>query len=132
MAVSSLRYSAYSAGLAETVTDRTISANICTFNFSDGSIGYISTAPGANFTVNVTNVPAIAGTSLTITLFVVQGATGYIPNALQIDGAAQTIKWASGTAPTPTNGAGKIDIFTFTMIRRGSSWTVFGSAVINF
>jgi hypothetical protein len=67
---------------------------------------------------------------LAVTVIVTQGATPYIPSALQIAGSAQTIKWAGGAAPAGT--ASKIDIFSFVLLRTGSAWTVFGSSSLNF
>jgi hypothetical protein len=121
--------------IREKVVDSTISSNVLTINYSNGTIYYQATAPSANFTVSLANLPTDNGYALTISIFVTQGATGYIPNALQIAGGfGLTIKWAGGTAPTPTSGAGKIDLFTFTLIRRGSpsGWTVLGSANLNY
>ena len=74
---------------------------------------------------------------MSITVVVTQGATGYRPSAFQIDGTQPSggtsgIKWLGSAAPTPTNGAGKLDIFSFTLIRRGSAWEVLGSSVLNF
>jgi hypothetical protein len=114
----------------EKVNTSSISSNIMTCDYTTGSIYYQSTNPSANFTVNFTNVPTTNNKAITFTVFVTQGATGYIPNILQVDGNAQTIKWAQGTQPTPT--ANKIDIFSFTLIRLSSSWTVFGNANTNF
>jgi hypothetical protein len=114
----------------EKVNTSSISSNIMTCDYTTGAIYYQSTNPSANFTVNFTNVPTTDDKAITFTIFVTQGATGYIPSTLQIDGSAQTIKWAQGTQPTPT--ANKIDIFSFTLIRLSSSWTVFGNANTNF
>lgn len=116
----------------EKVTDSSISTNVMTCDYSTGSIFYQSTNPSNNFTVNVTNAPTDNGYAITISVFVTQGTTGYIPNALQVAGSSQTIKWAGGTAPTPTSSSGKIDLFTFTLIRRSSAWTVLGSANLNY
>lgn len=116
----------------ETVNDGTITANVLTVDYPVGTISYIPTAPSANFTVNITNAPTDDGKAITIVIMVIQGATGYIPNALQIAGSAQTIKWLAGSAPTPTSSVGKLDIFNFTLIRRSSAWTVLGNAALNF
>lgn len=118
--------------IREKVIDSTITSNVMTCNYTYGGIFYQGTAPSANFTVNVTNLPTDNGNAITVSVFVTQGSTGYYPSALQIGGASQTIKWAGGSAPTPTSSSGKIDVFTFTMIRRGSSWTVLGSANLNY
>ena len=94
---------------------------------------YIATAPSAAMTFNVTNVPTTVSKIMTINVFVVQGSTGYIPSTFQIAGTGQTIKWASGAAPTPTSSAGKIDIFSFTMQRTsGGAWIVYGASSLNF
>ena len=121
-----------STDIREQVSLGTISSNILTANYPDGTIYFISSAPSANFTVNVTNVPTDNNKAITIVVLVTQGSTGYIPSALQVGGAAQTIKWIGGTAPTPTSSAGKIDVFNFTLIRISSAWTVIGNSSLNF
>ena len=116
----------------ESVADTSVSASVVTADYSTGDIFYVGTAPGSNFTVNLTNAPTDNGKAITVVIFVTQGATGYIPNAVQVAGSAQTIKWANGAAPTPTSSAGKIDIFSFTFVRRSSAWTVFGSSNLGY
>jgi len=70
---------------------------------------------------------------MTINVVVTQGSTGYIPTAFQIAGSNQPIRWAAGVTPTATSSAGKLDIFTFTLLRTsGGSWIVLGSANLNF
>lgn len=118
--------------VAEAVVDVTISTNVATLDYTTGLVAFIGTAPGANFTVNLTNAPATNGQALSVVLFVTQGATGYIPSAFQVAGSAQTIKWLGGSAPTPTSSAGKIDVFSFTLIRRSSAWTVLATSSLNF
>jgi hypothetical protein len=84
-------------------------------------------------TFNATNVPTDASKVMTINVLVTQGSTGYIPTVFQIAGSSQTIRWAGGTAPTPTSSAGKIDIFSFTLQRTsGGAWIVYGSSSLNF
>jgi hypothetical protein len=114
----------------EKVNTSSITSNIMTCDYTTGAIYYQSTNPSANFTANFTNVPTTNNKAITFTIFVTQGATPYLPNAVQIDGSAQTIKWAQSTTPTPT--ANKIDIFSFTTIRLSDAWTVFGNANTNF
>jgi hypothetical protein len=116
----------------EAVIESSVSASVVTADYSTGDIFYVGTAPASNFTVNLTNAPTDNGKSITVVIFVTQGATGYIPNAVQVAGSAQTIKWANGAAPTPTSSAGKIDIFSFTFVRRSSAWTVFGSSNLGY
>jgi hypothetical protein len=110
----------------------TISANVFTADFSNGNVFYITTAPSANFTINIINLPTENDNVFSFSFFVLQGATGYIPNALQIQGSSQTIKWAGGNAPSPTSGAGKVDVFNFTLIRRSSAWEALGDISKNY
>ena len=120
------------AETTEVLNTGTIASNVFTANFSTGGVFYITTAPAANFTINVTNLPTTDNRVTVVSFFVIQGATGFIPNALQIGGVAQTIKWSGGTAPTATNGAGKVDNFTFTFVRRGAAWEALGTSNRNF
>lgn len=116
----------------DVVTNLTVVSNVFTADFTTAGIWYIGTAPTANYTINLTSVPTDTNKALTVSVLQVQGSTGYYPSAFNIDGVAQTIKWAQGTVPTPTSTAGKIDIFNFSLIRVGSSWIVIGSANTNY
>ena len=121
--------------LRETVVDVTLSSNAGTLDWTAGNIYYIATAPSGNMTFNVTNVPTDASKIMTINVLTTQGSTGYVPGTFQIGGAAQTIRWVGGSAPTPTSSAGKIDIFSFTMQRTSGgspAWIVYGSSSLNF
>jgi fibronectin-binding autotransporter adhesin len=120
------------AELREEVGNVTLSSNVGTFDWSADNVFYISTAPTANMTFNFTNVPTDNDYIMTTNVLVTQGATGRIPSALNINGASATIRWVNGVAPTPTSNAGKIDIFSFSFLRTGSTWIVFGSANNNF
>jgi hypothetical protein len=131
MSYGSSKSTSTAVGLSEAITAYTITSNTLTMPLGNGNVGRVSTAPSANFTVNLTGVPTTDGQVITVTIFVTQGATGYYPSAFQIDGNAQTIKWANSAAPTPTSSAGKIDIFTFSLVRLSSAWTVFGTGVLN-
>jgi cytoskeletal protein CcmA (bactofilin family) len=117
------------AEMSEIATSGTITTNVLTLDWTATNITYVS-SPAANFTLNVTNAPTTNDRALAVTVIVTQGATPYIPSALQIAGSAQTIKWAGGAAPAGT--ASKIDIFSFVLLRTGSAWTVFGSSSLNF
>lgn len=94
-----------------------------TLNYALSSIFYI-TSIGANFTVNVTNLTLSANQVTNIVLLLNQAATPYIANAVQIGGAAQTVKWLGGTAPG--GGANSVDVLSFSLIYNGSTYTVLG------
>ena len=119
--------------LRENVVDVTLASNVATLDWTAGNIYYIATAPSASMTFNATNVPTDNSKIMTINVFVTQGSTGYIPTVFQIAGSSNTIRWAGGSAPTPTSSAGKIDIFSFSLQRTsGGAWIVYGSASLNF
>lgn len=119
--------------LRESVVNTTLSSNTATLDWTAGNVYYIATAPTGAMTFNATNVPTDNSKMLNITVFVTQGSTGYIPSTFQIGGVGQTIKWADGSAPTPTSSAGKIDIFSFTLQRTsGGAWIVYATSILNF
>lgn len=119
--------------IRESVTTTTITTNVITQAYSSGTVLFQATNPSANFTINLTGVPTDDDKIVTVVAFVTQGVTGYIPSAIQIDGVGITLKWANGgAAPTPTSSSGKIDIFSFAIIRRSSAWTAYGSNTLNY
>jgi hypothetical protein len=102
-----------------------ISANAVTIDFNTGAISYLS-SNASNITANFTNIPTTANQSITVALVIAQGGTSYIPSAVNINGASQTIKWLGGSAPSGT--ANKVDVVTFTFICTSTStYTVVGS-----
>ena len=118
--------------MIEDIVDIALSSNVATIDYSAGNIFWTSNTPSANMTWNVTNAPTTDGRVFTINVLVTQGTTGYIPSTFTVNGSAITMKWAAGVTPTPTSTSGKIDIFTLTFVRRSSSYTLLGSANLNF
>ena len=118
--------------IRETITDSTVTSNVLTLDYTAGCVRYVTTSLSQNFTVNLTNAPTDNNFTITLSIIVPQGVVGYYPNALQVAGSAQTIKWAGGTAPTPTSSSGKIDVFSFTCVRRSGTWTVLANASLNY
>jgi hypothetical protein len=124
---------------AEVQNQKTAATGVVSHDFSTGAIWYHS-AISANFTVNLINLPATIKTAAigvttaafatAITLVLNQGSTGFFPNAFQIGGVAQTIRWANNTTPTPTSGAGKIDVVNFSIIQTLTpTWFVMGQLI---
>jgi len=118
--------------MVEDVVDVTLSSNVATLDYSVGNIFFTTNTPSAAMTWNITNAPTTDGRVFTINVLVTQGSTGYIPTLFSINGSAVTMRWAGGTAPTPTSSSGKIDIFTLNFVRRASAYTLLGSANLNF
>jgi len=111
--------------ITEILDTKTSATGVVTHDFNTGAIWYHSSI-SANFTANFTNIPTTGNRTITVTLILSQGATGRYPSAIQIDGVAQSIKWANGVTPTPTSVAGAVDVVTFSLIRTGSVWIVLG------
>jgi hypothetical protein len=89
------------------------------------------TSIAANFTVNLTDFSLTTGYATVVTLMLNQGATAYIPNALRIEGTAQTIKWQGG--PTaPGGNANKLDAVAFTIFRTGASTYVVTGQLVTY
>ena len=118
--------------LIEDVVDVSQSANAVTLDYSLGNVFWVSNSFSGNFTVNVTNAPTTNGRVFTLNTFVTQTASGVIPTTFNINGSGQTIRWAAGTTPSPTSTSGKVDIFSFSIVRRSASYVVLGSANLNF
>tara|TARA_B100000900_G_C20319121_1_gene609388 strand:+ start:205 stop:699 length:495 start_codon:yes stop_codon:yes gene_type:complete len=86
------------------------------------------TTPAADWTVNLTNLNLNQNKFATnITLVITQGGTAYIPNAVEIGGAAQTIKWQGGSAPT--GNASGTDVVSFTIMNDSGTYIVLGQLV---
>ena len=83
------------------------------------------TTPAADFTANFTNLDLNQYKfSTSIGIVITQGNTAYIPNAVQIAGAAQTIIWQGNSTPTGTDNG--TDAISFTIMRDGSTYIVLG------
>ena len=93
---------------------------------STGQIFY-HTGAAANFTANFTNLTIAQEDATNIAIVINQGGTGYIPNAVQIGGSAQTIIWQGNSAPTATDNG--TDTFSFTILNDGGTYVVLGQMV---
>ena len=119
--------------MREAIVDVTLATNVGGLDWTAGNIYYIATAPTGNMTFNATNVPADSSKAMTVNVIVTQGSTGYTPTTFQIAGTTQTVKWPGGVSPVGTSGVGKLDIFTYTLLRTSAgAWIVLGSYNLNF
>lgn len=67
------------------------------------------------------------GNSITCAVMILNGATPYYPNVIQIDGNAITPKWIGGTVPAAGN-ASSIDAYTFTILKTAAAtFTILGT-----
>jgi hypothetical protein len=104
-------------------TAKTGATGTVTHDCSVGQVFY-HTTPAANFTVNLTNLGLSTGYITTVILYIIQGSTGRLPNALQVAGSSKTINWYNAVTPTPSTNA--TDVVTFTLLLNGTTYTVFG------
>lgn len=118
--------------LVEDVVDVAHSGNSVTMDYNSGSVFWITNAPTANMTWNISNAPTTDGRTFTVTGFHTSGGTASYPATLNVNGAGVTIRWFGAQTPTATATSGRIDIYNFTLIRRGGSWVALGNASLNF
>ena len=111
------------AGVHEKFNSLANATGVVNHDCSTAQIFY-HTTPSANWTANLLNL-YLSGTYATaVTIVIVQGATAYYPNAVQIQGVAQTINWQGNQTPTPT--ANRVDTVTFTILNNSGTYTVLG------
>jgi hypothetical protein len=98
------------------------------------SLLYYTSNASANFTINIRgnsgttlNSVLSTGDSVTVTFLCTNGGTAYYPTSFTVDGAAQTVKWQLGVAPSAGNTSA-VDSYTLTVFKTGSgAFTVFGN-----
>jgi hypothetical protein len=99
-------------------------AGTTTFSFLAGSIFYIAYSPGT--TIAFTNVPVTEDGVASITLVTPNNSIAR-PTTLTVNGTAQTVRWAGGTAPS---GSGNINYWNYSiLVRNGVVEHVAGSLV---
>jgi len=92
----------------------------------NGHIFY-HTTPAADWTANFTNLGLTAEYATTLSIVIDQGATAYIPSAVEIGGVAQTLLWQGGSAPSGT--ADGTDVVAFSILNDGGTYIVMGQLV---
>lgn len=116
----------FDTGVQEAFSTKTGATGTVAHDCNDGHVFY-HTSLAADFTANFTNLGLTSGYATTITLVLVQGATPYIPTAVQVGGVAQTILWQSGAQPTGTPSG--TDAVAFNILNNGGSYVVLGQLV---
>ena len=116
----------FNTGVEEKFATLTGSTGTVTHDCDNGHIFY-HTSPSADFTANFTNLGLTAEYGTTLTVIVNQGATARLPTAVQIGGAAQTLNYQGGVAPTGTDNG--IDVMSFTVLNDGGTYVVLAQMV---
>jgi len=113
----------FEGGVIEGFSDLTGATGVVAHDTSNGHI-FRHTSIAADFTANFTNLGLTNDHGTMVSLMLVQGGTAYIPTAVQIGGAAQTILWQGGSPPSGTSSG--TDIVSFSITQSGGSYTVLG------
>ena len=113
-------------GVHEQFQAKVDATGIVTHDCSLGHIFY-HTSPDALFTVNFTNLNLSSGYATALTLIIVQGGTGFIPNSVGIGGVIQTLNWQGNVTPTPSTN--RTDVVTFSIINNAGTYTVLGQLI---
>lgn len=107
----------------------TAATGTITLDFLTNAMLYYTANATANFTLNIRgnatttmNSLLAVGDTLTINFMSTNGATGYYATAYQVDGAAATVKWLGGAAPSAGN-ANSIDVYTLTVAKTAATPT---------
>ena len=116
----------FDTGVEEKFATLTGSTGVTAMDCDNGQVFYLTGAAG-DITANFTNLGLTAEYATNLTVIINQGATPYEVTAVQIGGAAQTINWQGGSAPT--GNANGIDSFSFTILNDGGSYVVLGQMV---
>jgi len=116
----------FDTGVEEKFATLTGSTGVVAHDCDNGHVFYHTGAAG-DITANFTNLGLTAEYATNLTVIINQGATPYEVTAVQIGGAAQTINWQGGSAPT--GNANGIDSFSFTILNDCGSIVVLGQMV---
>jgi hypothetical protein len=98
------------------------------YDYFQSAVWYFdASAISTDFSVPITSVPFNNNRVVVMTLIVAQGATGYIPSSVSVNGFSTTVQWLGGVAPVGTANA--TDVFSFSLLRINNAnvWTVLGS-----
>jgi len=113
-------------GVEEKFATLTGATGTVTHDCDNGHIFY-HTTPAADWTANFTNLGLTAEYATTLSIVIAQGATAYIPSAVEIGGVAQTLLWQGGSAPSGT--ADGTDVVAFSILNDGGTYVVMGQLV---
>ena len=116
----------FDQGVTESFATYNNVSGVVDMDCDHGHLFYVTNATG-DITTNFTNFGLTAEYGTNLTVIINQGATPYEVTAVQIGGAAQTINWQGGSAPT--GNANGIDSFSFTILNDGGSFVVLGQMV---
>lgn len=101
-----------------------------TFNCTTGNLWNVTNTISSNWTANFTNLGLANSYATAVTLIVNQGATAYLPNAVQVESNTVSINWQAGTPPTPN--ANKKDVVAFSILQTGANTFLVTGQLVSF
>jgi hypothetical protein len=116
----------FNTGVEEKFATVTGASGVTALDCNNGHVFYKTGCTG-DITANFTNLGLTAEYATNLTVIINQGGTPYEVTAVQIGGAAQTLNWQGGSAPT--GNANGIDAFSFTILNDGGTYVVLGQMV---
>jgi hypothetical protein len=108
------------ASLVETLNVITGATGDTTHDCSNSHVFYHSSI-AANFTAAFTELTISNNETTKATLVLDQGATGYIPNAVKVNGTGSAIHWEGESEPTPASGS--VDKVEMRIMRMSDAYT---------
>lgn len=108
------------------------------YNITSQTVLYVTANSTSNFVLNITGSDSVPlnnllniGQSVTCVLMLTNGGTGYYPTAIRVDGAATTVRWQGGSAPTSGNTSA-VDSYTFAVVKTANATFNVFAAIAKF
>jgi hypothetical protein len=108
--------------ITEKFVSNSVPGTVTDIDWAGAGIHYLTNLT-ANITANLQNVAIASGTVSSVTIWISQGGTAYVPTALNINNAPQTINWAGSTV-APGGTANKQDLVSFTIMNTAGTYNV--------
>ena len=110
----------------ESITFYNTSGNI-THDFNNNNVIFVQKSGGGDFTLSINNMPT-DNAAYTITVVINNAGGSGVPTTVNVDGQAQTIKWAGGSAPGHSDPIAVVSL-SFIAFNTGTTgqYTVLGS-----
>ena len=130
----SLIASKFISGVEKITVSATAATGTIDYDVTTQPVLYYTSNASANFTINFRassgtslNTAMSTGESLTVVFINTNGSTAYYNNAITIDGTSVTPKY-QGTVAWSSGQASGVDIYSYTIVKTGSSaFTVFAA-----
>jgi hypothetical protein len=103
------------------------SGSTVTIDCSSGSIYYVTSTIGGNWTANLTNTSIPTGYASNFKILITQGTVVGIPTAVQISGVSTSVNWQGGSIPS--GNSNKKDVIAYTIFNDSGNYTVLGQLV---